>query len=265
MGRGEEEYVPNPCSFYLLNLGIDVSFWSPTALGRKGLGKGKLTDGAQTTLGIPILIVIVRVLTKLVALTPLGSPPESIQSGHYGSPPNVWWWLKQSIIYFCGLLGMKLCVLVLFMMLPWLPHVGDWALGWTEGNEKLQIVFVMMLFPLIMNALQYYIIDSYIKENEAAPVDGEDGASTGGTIVYEELPASETDESGEEEGADDEDAQKSVDSAKGSRLRMARRNSATGRSSRDIEYDPAVDGDSQTVIGSTSSRGALPKELLPRE
>lgn len=207
-----------------------------------------------------------RVLTKLVALTPLGSPPESVQSGHYGSPPNAWWWLKQSLIYFCGLMGMKLCVLVLFMLLPWLPHVGDWALGWTEGNEKLQIVFVMMLFPLIMNALQYYIIDSYIKENETAPVDGETG--TGGTVVYEELPASETDESGEEEGADDEDAQKSVvasAAARGSRLRMARRNSATGRSSRDIEYDPAVDGDSQTVIGSTSSRGALPKELLPHE
>ena len=57
---------------------------------------------------------------------------------------------------------MKICVLILFMLLPWLPRVGDWALGWTEGNEKLQIVFVMMLFPVIMNALQYYIIDSFM-------------------------------------------------------------------------------------------------------
>jgi hypothetical protein len=208
----------------------------------------------------------VRVLTRLVAFTPLGNPPESVQSGNYGNPPNVWWWLKQSLIYFCGLMGMKLCVLVLFMMLPWLPRVGDWALGWTEGNEKLQIVFVMMLFPLIMNALQYYIIDSYIKKQEAIAADGETGAGAGagGAVVYEELAASETDESGDESG-EDEDARKSVAAGRGSRLRMARRDSAAGRSSRDVEYDPAVDGDSQTVIGSTSSRGVLPKELLPPE
>ncbi|AEO70455.1 uncharacterized protein THITE_61368 [Thermothielavioides terrestris NRRL 8126] len=237
-------YVPNPCSFYLLNLAID------------------------TTIGIPILIVIVRVLTRLVAFTPLGQPPESIQSGNYGSPPNAWWWLKQSIIYFCGLMGMKFCVLVIFMMLPWLPHIGDWALGWTEGNEKLQIVFVMMLFPLIMNALQYYIIDSYIKKQEALAADGE--AGSGETVVYEELGSTETDESDDEGEAVDEDASKTVDRAgKGAHLRQAPRDSAAGLSSRDVEYDPAVDGDSQTVIGSgssaVSSRGTLPKELLPTE
>ncbi|KAK4128714.1 hypothetical protein N657DRAFT_562703 [Parathielavia appendiculata] len=239
-GDGGEEYVPNPCSFYLLNLGID------------------------TTIGIPILIVIVRVLTRLVAFTPLGNPPESIQSGNYGNPPNAWWWLKQSLIYFCGLMGMKLCVLFLFMMLPWLPRIGDWALGWTEGNEELQIVFVMMLFPLIMNALQYYIIDSYIKKQDVLAVDGEAGAGAGGAVVYEELAASETDESGDE-SEEDEDPGKSAAAGRGSHLRMSRTDSAPGRSSRDVEYDPAVDGDSQTVIGSTSSRGVLPKELIPPE
>ncbi|AEO53581.1 hypothetical protein MYCTH_2295106 [Thermothelomyces thermophilus ATCC 42464] len=245
--RGEEGegYVPNPCSFYLLNLGID------------------------TTLGIPILIFIVRLLTRLVALTPLGSPPQSIQSGNYGTPPNAWWWLKQSIIYFCGLMGMKLVVLVLFMMLPWLPRVGDWALGWTEGNEKLQIVFVMMLFPLIMNALQYYIIDSYIKKQEALAADGNAGAGAGESVVYEELAGSDS-EADSDETDDEDDARKSLNTGRDSPLRMERRDSVTRRrSSRDAEYDPAADGDSQTVIGSNSShvssRGTLPKELLPTE
>ncbi|KAK4251831.1 vacuolar membrane protein-domain-containing protein [Corynascus novoguineensis] len=243
-GEGGEEYVPNPCSFYLLNLGID------------------------TTLGIPILILILRVLTRLVALTPLGSPPESIQSGNYGNPPNAWWWLKQSLIYFCGLMGMKLVVLVLFMMLPWLPRIGDWALGWTEGNEKLQIVFVMMLFPLIMNALQYYIIDSYIKKQDALTADGNGGAGADGPVVYEELAVSESDEDSDDE--DEDDVRKSLDSNSGdSHVPLQRRGSSTRRSSRDAEYDPAVDGDSQTVIGSssshTSNKEALPKELLPAE
>ncbi|KAH6619210.1 vacuolar membrane protein-domain-containing protein [Chaetomium sp. MPI-SDFR-AT-0129] len=260
--QGDGAYVPNPCSFYLLNLAID------------------------TTIGIPILIVIVRLLTRLVAITPFGSPPESIQSGNYGTPPNAWWWLKQSFIYFGGLMGMKVVVLIMFMMLPWLPRVGDWALGWTEGNEKLQIIFVMLLFPLIMNALQYYIIDSYIKKDEEgdAGLGGSGGAlgpaGPGRPVAYEELPVSGSDESDEsevesDEGEDDRERKRAGSRpSRDPRVRLETRNpkpatAAAGRSSRDLEYDPATDGDSQTVIGSSSShissQGVLPKQLLPTE
>ncbi|KAJ5670186.1 uncharacterized protein N7477_005549 [Penicillium maclennaniae] len=133
-------YRPNPCSFYLLNLGID------------------------TTLGIPILIIILRVLNFLASYTILANPPESIESGNYGQPPRATWWLKQSIIYFMGLFSMKFCVFFLIQLLPFIIKIGDWALRWTEGNTALQIAFVMLLFPLIMNAIQYYIIDGFIKK-----------------------------------------------------------------------------------------------------
>jgi hypothetical protein len=59
---------------------------------------------------------------------------------------------------------MKLCVFIIFQLLPWIAWVGDWALRWTEGNEAIQITFVMFIFPLIMNALQYWIIDGFIKD-----------------------------------------------------------------------------------------------------
>ena len=220
----------------------------------------------QTTLGIPILIVIVRVTTWLVAFTPLGQPPESIQSGNYGHPPNAWWWLKQSFIYFCGLMGMKFCVLTLFMTLPWISRVGDWALGWTEGNEKLQIVFVMMLFPLIMNAMQYYIIDSYIKKQESCDGAVPDDEPIDEAVAYDQLSASESDES-----ENDEDNTSSRKRARrGRHLRLARRETPPLSTSKDGEYDPTVDGDTPTVIGSSSSqmsgrRGLLPKELIPPE
>ncbi|CAI7585470.1 unnamed protein product [Penicillium pancosmium] len=134
-------YRPNPCSFYLLNLGID------------------------TTLGIPILILILRILNILASYTPLANPPESIESGNYGQPPKAFWWFKQSIIYFIGLLGMKVCVFFLIQLFPFIVKVGDWALQWTEGNTALQIIFVMLLFPVTMNAIQYYIIDIFIKKS----------------------------------------------------------------------------------------------------
>ena len=138
----EDTYQPNPCSWYLLNLAID------------------------TTIGIPILIAILKILTVGASYTPLARPVESIESGHYGTPPKATWWLKQCLIYFPGLMGMKTCVFLIFQLCPWLGRVGDWALRWTEGNEAVQIAFVMFIFPLIMNGLQYYIIDTFIKSNK---------------------------------------------------------------------------------------------------
>ncbi|POS83012.1 hypothetical protein EPUL_006145 [Erysiphe pulchra] len=138
-----DDYSPNPCSFYLLNLAID------------------------TTIGIPILIFLLHIITKLLLHTEFGSPPESIESGNYGTPPSAYRWFKQTVVYFLGLLGMKICVLIIFLMLPWISRVGDWALRWTEGNEIVQVMFVMLIFPLIMNATQYYIIDSFIKNKKS--------------------------------------------------------------------------------------------------
>ena len=61
---------------------------------------------------------------------------------------------------------MKFCVFFIFQVFPWIAWVGDWALRWTEGNEAVQITFVMFIFPVIMNAIQYYIIDTFIKEHD---------------------------------------------------------------------------------------------------
>ncbi|KAL2841211.1 vacuolar membrane protein-domain-containing protein [Aspergillus pseudodeflectus] len=149
------QYKPNPCSFYLLNLGID------------------------TTLGIPILIFILHLLNRLASYTPLANPLESIESGNYGDPPRWGWWFKQSVIYFMGLLGMKICVFFLIQTVPLIVKVGDWALRWTEGNTAVQIIFVMLLFPVIMNAIQYYIIDIFIKKPIAASHDLLEDESSG--------------------------------------------------------------------------------------
>lgn len=111
-----------------------------------------------------MLYLLLKILHVAFTYTPIAQPRESIKSGHYGHPPRTTWWLKQSLIYFIALTGMKLFVYLLFKMLPWLPWVGDWALKWTEGNEALQIAFSMFIFPLAMNALQYWIIDSFIME-----------------------------------------------------------------------------------------------------
>ncbi|KAK7179528.1 hypothetical protein DPSP01_011963 [Paraphaeosphaeria sporulosa] len=162
-GQDDKGDLPNPCSFYLLNLAID------------------------TTIGIPILVLLLKVLHRAFLLTPMANPPESIRSGNYGHPPRATWWLKQSVIYFLGLLGMKLCVFFIFQLLPWIAWVGDWALRWTEGSETLQILFVMFIFPLIMNAMQYWIIDGFIKD------------PAGNDTNYEAAAGEETDDESDDE------------------------------------------------------------------
>ena len=111
------------------------------------------------------------ILTFVASYTPLADPPESIESGNYGHPPRATWWLKQSAIYFLGLMGMKTCVVFMIQVVPFIVTVGDWALRWTEGNTAVQIIFVMLLFPVTMNAIQYYIIDALIKKPIPADYD----------------------------------------------------------------------------------------------
>lgn len=84
-------------------------------------------------------------------------------SGAYGnipdpeggsSRPRLSYWLRQLCMYFFALLLMKLGVLGLFALFPWLFDLGRWLLGWLGDNVNAQVVFVMMVFPLVMNVVQ---------------------------------------------------------------------------------------------------------------
>ncbi|RHZ71155.1 hypothetical protein CDV55_107668 [Aspergillus turcosus] len=220
------KYRPNPCSFYLLNLGID------------------------TTLGIPILIFILHILNRLAAYTALANPPESIESGNYGAPPRATWWFKQAMIYFFGLLGMKICVFFLIQLLPFIVKIGDWALRWTEGNTALQLIFVMFLFPVIMNAIQYYIIDTFIKkplsrtqelleeEDEVEDALLDDGRAPRNALLTD---VQDEDTFGSDEGIIGKDLGRS--------LEPPQRPSRFDRT----EYDPAVDGEYFSPVSSASA------------
>ncbi|KAF2822757.1 hypothetical protein CC86DRAFT_71358 [Ophiobolus disseminans] len=205
-----DEDQPNPCSFYLLNLAID------------------------TTIGIPILVLLLKVLHRGALHTALANPPESIRSGNYGHPPHATWWLKQSIIYFVGLLLMKLCVLAIFSFLPWIAWVGDWALRWTEGNTALQITFVMFVFPLIMNALQYWIIDNFIKDPEHGGEGGYEGVGDDDDESDDEWL--ERQQRTREQGIDEEDSDAEVAASKP--LKEANPTPVPVRD----DYDPDTDG-----------------------
>ena len=146
---------------------------------------------------------------------------------------------------------MKLCVFVLIQVFPVIVKIGDWALRWTEGNTALQIIFVMLLFPLIMNAIQYYIVDTFIKRKIMDEVDDE---------LYDDEARNELgNDSRDSHGAlleagnqtdDDSDLEEGVVASRDVKP-MSRTGSNIHVSS--AEYDPATDG--AEVLAGSSKRG----------
>lgn len=159
------------------------------------------------------------------------------------------------MIYFLGLMGMKICVLIIFLALPWISRIGDWALRWTEGNEQLQVFFVMLFFPVVMNATQYYIIDSFIKNQkpgEHEELAGEDRDSDDGT---DDSDPFDDPTAGSVEDLDSDDKDKLP---KKEAVDINRSLPAEGRKSSLLKdrhnYDQQFDGESSpTVVGSASN------------
>ncbi|KAF8638524.1 hypothetical protein AX17_002067 [Amanita inopinata Kibby_2008] len=138
----------NACVFYFLNILID------------------------TTLGVAILYVIFHALTNLLSEK---LRYEGFESGVYGDPPSVSYWLRQAAIYVLSLTTMKLLVIGLLILFPGLFSIGEWLLSWTwtEKGDGFQVIFTMGIFPIIMNILQFWFIDSIVKAHNKVGLDAE--------------------------------------------------------------------------------------------
>ncbi|CAG8550864.1 6321_t:CDS:2 [Ambispora leptoticha] len=134
-GKNEQE-VTNPCVWYFLNIFMDC------------------------TLGVFVLFLLLKLLHT--GLTSLGI--QGLRSGDYDMPPRRAWWLKQLAIFLVSLFTMKMIIVLVIQIAPFLFKFGAWAINWTESDPKLQIVFVMLIFPLIMNIVQFWLVDQVIKK-----------------------------------------------------------------------------------------------------
>jgi len=170
---------------------------------------------------------------------------------------------------------MKLCVFFIFRLCPWIIRVGDWALRWTEGNETVQVVFVMLIFPVIMNAIQYYIIDGFIKDQKPGdhePIPSDDGEENNDEGVRRTRRRRSEGSEQRTDGVYDSDE---VDTAKDPNNVEATEVSDKGaistgsvKSRSDAkkleEYDPAIDGERGSSSGS-SAKGVRQAAIPPNE
>lgn len=149
---------------------------------------------------------------------------------------------------------MKFCVFIIFQICPWIEQVGDWALKWTEGNETVQVFFVMLFFPVVMNAIQYYIIDGFIKDqkpkehHERIPTEDEDDSDINS---HEEVGRRSQDQDGTANTDADVNGDENNKQAESSQHQEPKDllSSSTGPSSptrgglKTLEYDPITDGE----------------------
>ncbi|CAO3679614.1 unnamed protein product [Rhizopus microsporus] len=135
----------NLCVWYFLNVAVD------------------------TTIGVVILWFWLKSIQRIFTMLHI----KDIKTGQYGAPPlrhMLLPWFKQTFIFVLAESLMKLCVYWMFRYFPFLFSFGEWVLRWTKGNYRYQVIFVMLIFPLIMNIIQFWIVDTIVK---VAPKDQE--------------------------------------------------------------------------------------------
>ncbi|EIM87847.1 uncharacterized protein STEHIDRAFT_76464 [Stereum hirsutum FP-91666 SS1] len=152
---GSHRTAGNACVFYFLNILVD------------------------TTLGVACIYLILRVTTHILSER---FQFKGYESGQYGTPPSVIYWLRQAAVYVFALTSMKILVLILFALFPGIFKLGDWLLSWLGHGDAVQVIFTMGLFPILMNVLQFWLIDSIVKASTANPAltlpsDAEAGSS----------------------------------------------------------------------------------------
>ncbi|KAL1924295.1 uncharacterized protein VTP21DRAFT_7330 [Calcarisporiella thermophila] len=172
--NGEAIKGSNPCVWYFLNILID------------------------TTIGVFILWCIIQGLNQIVLYFGI----KDLRSGEYGEPPlraQLARWSKQCALFIVALIIMKAVVLLLFSLMPFLVDFGRWSLAWSMGNTKLQVVFVMLIFPLIMNIVQFWLVDQIVKKKTRKDIrlEKEDEEAFNEFLA---LHSDEEDEHAEEEG-----------------------------------------------------------------
>lgn len=118
--------------------------------------------------------------------------------------PRLTYWSRQLLVYLLALLIMKLFVLLIFYIFPFLFTIGKWLLGLFGKHKRAQVVFAMAIFPLVMNVVQFWLIDSLLRHNP--------NTSSYSKLINED----EGERDGLMEGNGDGEADRSRDTGRGS-------------------------------------------------
>jgi hypothetical protein len=111
----------NPCVWYFLNILMD------------------------TTIGVPVLWFFLYIFHTLAVRMGI----KEVLSGEYGTPPRWRAFFKQASLYMVSMICMKLVLYLFFWWMPFIDYFGALLISWTQFDPRVEVVFVMMVFPLV--------------------------------------------------------------------------------------------------------------------
>ncbi|CEH17335.1 VACUOLAR MEMBRANE PROTEIN YPL162C [Ceraceosorus bombacis] len=189
----------NPCALYVLNIGVDTTL----GVGFIYLAMRFLTHFLTDVAGIEGCVSGVYSAAPIVTALPPPSPSGSTSgrprlprsrtrrryrrgASQHAQRPRLSFWARQLAMYLFAMLLMKLAVLFLFSLLPFLVDLADDILALFGGHKRAELLFSLAIFPIIMNVLQFWLIDSLlrhdpVKSKYAADPDGHVGGASEAT------------------------------------------------------------------------------------
>ncbi|TMW61270.1 hypothetical protein Poli38472_013733 [Pythium oligandrum] len=135
------------CAFYFMNVVID------------------------TTLGVYIAYLLLNVVT---AFAMRRNWPSLKHPGRYGDPPSLRVWTIQLLSWMGVLVVMKAIVAIaIYIFRTPLGFMGSLLFYPVHNHPKVELLIVMIGCPLVMNMVQFWIQDSFLKDHgdrEALPL-----------------------------------------------------------------------------------------------
>lgn len=127
-----------------------------------------LTYVVDCAVGTVLNIFFIRVCEKLYERFPR---LEFLDFGFYGNPPSLLLWTPQLIVWLTIVILSKIIILLVLkhFISPLNTLVGFLFLIFT-GQPDLELVFVMIVVPLILNTLIFWIVDTFLKRQDHSSV-----------------------------------------------------------------------------------------------
>ena len=161
----------------------------------------------DTTLGVFVNYQLHKLIYKV--LIPKFCSPElasRFKSGDYGSPGNIHWgkYFTQLSVWIVIVSIMK-CTMVLIMLVAHVPLVAiaSFVLSPLKNHPDWKLIVVMVVTPLVMNSVQFWITDSFTrkKPQETEKLSRHPDANPD-SLEFEEMPLTKETQEDEEDMSD---------------------------------------------------------------
>lgn len=128
------------------------------------------------------------------------------KSGDYGLLAGKVQWGKyfRQLFVWLFIVSVMKCTMVLIMLVGHVPliAIATWVLSPFRKNAELKLMIVMVITPLIMNMVQFWITDSFTKKKPVATAESKPQKhpdANPDSVAYEEVPLTRADDEETEE------------------------------------------------------------------